>query len=237
MTLSPEHHAELRPIDYRSLVADYRAAAWCELHGGGTDDAKLLESFHKIHAYFLKALDRSRPRLFASVERSFFLDVIRKWIAMYLLCVGEVRGRFPRTGDSTDLVTLGRNWSERLEISYEGLDRLDLASRYAEYWAERSITWATTRERGEGVYESYGARMGFIGTAYYVLCDRLTRARRIMLRDQAANGIAAFDIHDAFRGLADPADLEVECVRREWYFEYVRPDAREALWGAARAGG
>ena len=37
-----------------------------------------------------------------------------------------------------------------------------------------------------------------------------------------------------FRGLADPEDLEAECVRRDWYFEL--PDAREALWVAARAG-
>ncbi|MEO8705752.1 MAG: hypothetical protein ABI867_37320 [Kofleriaceae bacterium] len=226
-----ETEAELEPIDYRSLVADFRAAAWCAQHVDTTDD-QLLASFHKIHAYFLRAIDRNRPRLFAGIDRPFLIDIIRKWIAMYRRCIDEVRARFPRTDDSADLVTLGRNWSARLEMSYEGLARLDLASRYAEYWAERSVTWATTRDRGEGVLESYAARMAFIGSDYYVLHDELSRTQMIMLRDQAGNGIPSFDAHDAFASLTEPSALEAECKRRSWFVEYVRPDARAALWTA-----
>ncbi|MEJ7602163.1 MAG: hypothetical protein WKG01_29975 [Kofleriaceae bacterium] len=237
MSLVSETQAELQPMDYRSLVADFRAAAWCEAHVDEADDRKLLESFHRIHSYFLRAIDRSRPRLFAGIERGTMINLVRKWMVMYLRCVDEVRGRFPRTDETADLVTLGRNWSARLAISYEGLDRLDVASRYAEYWAERSVTWLATGARGDGVSETYDARMGFIGSPYYVLHDTLKRASGLMLRDQAGNGITSFDLHDAFRGLVDPADLEAECVRRDWVFEYFHAEARHALWAAARAGG
>jgi hypothetical protein len=236
MSVVSEAVTELHPFDYRTMVADYRAAAWCEVHVDEASDAALLKSFHRIHEHFLRATSRNRPQLFSNVERSFFLETIRKWMTMYLRCVDEVRSRFPRTDDSTDLVALGRNWSERLGICYEGLGHLDFASRYAEYWAERSVTWMTTGARGKAVYETYDARMAFIGSEFYVLCDTLKRAKRVMIRDQARNGIPSFDIREAFRQLDDPADIEADCEQRDWHVHYIWPDARRALWDLARAG-
>lgn len=122
--------------------------------------------FMALHAYFLRNISRSRPTLSRGVDHAFLLDVVRKWMVMYLRAVDEVQARFPRTDDSPDLMALGINWSAKLAIAYEGLSRLDIASRYAEFWAERSITWAYTQARGAGVYASYTARLAFLGSAY-----------------------------------------------------------------------
>lgn len=228
-------HSEARipPIAFRSLVADFRAAIWCEGRPLDIDDATLLKGFHRVHESFLRAIDRSRPGLFAGVERSFFVDVIRRWIAMYVKGVQEVRGRFPRTDDSADLVALDQNWSERLGIAYEGLDRLDIVSRYAEYWAERAITWETTHERGRGVLETYDARMAFIGSRFYVLAEAMMHGRRIMLVDGARNGMTAFDLHALFRAAEAPSQLEERCEALEWRVSILEPDARQLLWEAA----
>jgi hypothetical protein len=69
-----------------------------------------------------------------------------------------------------------------------------------------------------------------------LLYDELKSAQQVMLRDQAHNWIPSFDVHDAFSVLADPSDLEAECKRRSWFVDYIRPDARAALWNALRWG-
>jgi hypothetical protein len=234
MSRPPEYIEVLAPIDYRAMLADFRAAVWCEAHVDEADDARLLKNFHAIHAAFLRAIDRDRPQLFADVDRSFFLVTLRKWLVMYLRGVEDVRARYPRTDDSTDLVILGTNWSERLGIAHEGLDGLSIVSRYAEYWAERTITWATTRARGEGVVESYDDRLAFVGSEYYVRCNALAHAGRVLIRDRAWNAIPAFDLRELFGGLVDPSKLEAECARRDWLVQVVQPDARGILWETAR---
>jgi hypothetical protein len=226
----------LSRIDFKPLTADFRAAIWCRIHVDEPDDAKLGVKFMAIHDFFLRNIGRRRPNLFMGVDRSFLLEVVRKWMVMYLRAVDEVRTRFPRTDDSPDLAALGTNWSAQLEIAFEGLSRLDIASRYAEFWAERSITWAQTRGRGEGVYESYEARLSFIGSAYYRLTDRLKRTRGLLVVDAAGNGITAFDLLDVFRQLDNAGQFGAECTRRQWHILHMPPDVQEALYRAARRG-
>jgi hypothetical protein len=118
--------AELDTLYYRSLMADFHAAVWCRAHQREPSDAKLMAKFGSIHRFFVRNIGRSRPELFADLDRTFFVDVVRKWMALYLHTLAELRERFPRTEDSADLVAEGHNWSEELGISYEGLDRLDI---------------------------------------------------------------------------------------------------------------
>lgn len=117
---------ELDSLYYRSLVADLRAAVWCRKFRHEPDDARLLSRFGAIHQYFVRNIGRDRPELFRGLSRSFLADVVRRWMELYLRVLDDLRERYPHTEDSDDLVAEGRNWSEELGISYEGLDRLDI---------------------------------------------------------------------------------------------------------------
>lgn len=224
----------LDSLYYRSFVSDLRAAAWCEEHRGETSDAKLATKFGSIHELFLRNIDRSRPELFRRMDRGFLVDVVRKWMDLYLCTLDELRGRFPRTEDSADLEAVGHNWSERLGIAYEGLDRLDVASRYAELWAERSVTWATTRARGEGVYESYAARVAFVGSPFYRLVDHLKRGGAFQLLDVAGNGVTSFDLHAALVGLDEPSALQGMLPRLGWHVVGLPDEVLAQLFAAAK---
>ena len=155
-------------------------------------------------------------------------------MALYLRTLAELRERFPRTDDSADLVAEGHNWSEELEISYEGLDRLDITSRYAELWAERSVTWATTRARGEGIYESYDARMAFVGSAYYVRVEQLKRTGELQLLDVAGNGVTAYDLWLALRGLDDIEQIPAVLERSQWYVTRSSPAILRTMLAEAK---
>ncbi|MFO7561147.1 MAG: hypothetical protein R6X02_00785 [Enhygromyxa sp.] len=237
MTPDPEiqpETAELDTLYYRSLVSDFRAAVWCREHHDEPSDAKLMTKFVSIHKLFVRNIGRSRPELFVGMERSLLIDVIRKWMALYLRTLDELRGRFPRTEDSPDLAAEGHNWSKELGISYEGLDRLDVASRYAELWAERSVTWATTGERGEGVYESYDARVAFVGSAYYRRVDELKRTGALQLLDVAGNGVTSFDLYAALRELDHVQQLPQVLERHEWLPAGCKPGVLQAMIDAAK---
>lgn len=237
MTPDIETHVERAELDtlyYRSLVADFHAAAWCRAHEHERSDARLMAKFVSIHRLFVRNIGRSRPELFVGLDRAFLVDVVRKWMALYLRTLAELRERFPRTNESADLVAEGRNWSEVLGISYEGLDRLDVASRYAELWAERSVTWAATRARGEGVYASYDARMAFVGSAYYRRVDELKRSGALQLLDVAGNGVTAYDLWLVARELDDLEQIPAALVRNEWYVSRSSPEVLRAVLAEAK---
>lgn len=228
--------AELDSLYYRSLVADLRAAVWCERFLNEPDDHALLARFGAIHQFFVRNIDRDRPELFRGLDRAFLVDVVRRWMVLYLRALEDLRQRYPYTDESADLVAEGCNWSERLGISYEGLDRLDITSRYAEIWAERSVTWATTRARGEGVLETYEARLEFIGSPFDHWYDHLKRTGQLQLLDAAGNGITSFDFHAMLVGLERIEDLGAELRRREWHVAALPRDVFDDLLAAARSG-
>lgn len=231
---TPVESAELDTLYYRSLMADFHAAVWCRAHQREASDAKLMAKFGSIHRFFVRNIGRSRSELFVGLDRTFLVDVLRKWMALYLRTLAELRERFPRTEDSADLVAEGHNWSEELQISYEGLDRLDITSRYAELWAERSVTWATTRARGEGVYESYAARMAFVGSPYYIRVEQLKRTGELQLLDVAGNGVTAYDLWQALRELDDIEQLPPVLKRNQWYVSRCSPAILQAMIAESR---
>lgn len=205
-------------------------------HRGETDDARLATKFGSIHELFVRNIGRRRPDLFRGVDRGFLIDVVRKWMHLYLRTLDELRGRFPRTDDSADLEVVGLNWSERLGIAYEGLERIDVASRYAELWAERAMTWATTQRRGEGVYASYEARLAFVGSPSYRLVDHLKRCGAFQLLDAAGNGVTSFDLHAALVELDEPSALWSALSRLEWHVVSLPDEVLRRLHAAARGG-
>ncbi len=226
--------ATLPAIDFKPLISDFRAVLWCREHIGETDDARLGAKFMAIHQYFVRTIGRDRPDLFKGVDRAFLLHVVRQWMKLYLRTVQEVRSRYPRTDVSADLVAVGVNWSEALGIAYEGLDRLDIASRYAEFWAERAVTWAQTQARGEGVYESFEQRVAFVGTPTYVAIDEIKRAKQFQFLDAAGNGITSFDIARIIATIANEAELRADFDRRGWHVQWLNSGALDQLIAVCR---
>lgn len=207
---------------FNFLVADLQAAAFCIEVIDEPDDRIVGRKFLSIHQFFLRNIDRDRPELFAGVDRALLVDLVRRWMRLYLLALAEVRRRFPRTDDSPDLVMKGRNWSEELDVSFEGLDRLDIASRYAEFWAERSI-------HDPAIRATFGERCAMVGSPAYVEYDQLHRDHQLLIVDGFTNGIPSYDLQRAMRELAHPDQLEESFGARGWRIRAMTPRARAAL--------
>lgn len=185
--------------EMKFLLADLRAAAWVSNVDPSLDADVLRTKFLSIHQFFLRNLGRSRPELFRGVDPGFLLDVVRKWIVLYRSTLALLQEEYPRCQGSMDLVLGDENWSATLGISFEGLAHagINYASRYAEFWAERSI-------RDPEVYASFERRLAFVGSPAYHELAALRRENRLVVKDDFANGVTAFDLYEALRG-APPA--------------------------------
>ncbi|MBK6918028.1 MAG: hypothetical protein IPH07_11560 [Deltaproteobacteria bacterium] len=181
------------------LVADLRAASWVLQVDPDLDADVLRTKFLSIHQFFLRNLGRSRPELFKGVDPRFLLDIVRKWIVLYRSTLALLQEEYPRVPGSVDLALGDENWSATLGISFEGLAQagINYASRYAEFWAERSI-------RDPEVYASFPQRLAFVGSPGYRELAALRRENRLVVKDDFANGVTAFDLYEALRA-ASPA--------------------------------
>jgi hypothetical protein len=202
--------------NFQILVTDLQAAGFCIDMIDEPDDRVLGRKFLSIHQAFLRNVDRSRPGLFADVDREMLVDIVRRWMRLYLHTLDDVRRRFPRGEDAPDLVIAGTNWSERLDASFAAIDRIDIPSRYAEFWAERSITDPVVRA-------SYDERFAMVGSACYVELDTLNRAGDLLIVDGFTNAIPVFDLA-RLRG-----DIDEECRARGWRILRLADTARSAL--------
>jgi hypothetical protein len=96
------------------------------------------------------------------------------------------------------------------------------------------VTWATTRARGEGVYESYDARMTFVGSAYYRRVDELKRTGALQLLDVAGNGVTSYDLWLVLRELDDIEQLPAVLDRSQWYVSRSSPAILQAMLAEAK---
>ncbi|HEY4240330.1 MAG TPA: hypothetical protein VGM88_10955 [Kofleriaceae bacterium] len=196
--------------DWRFLRADLRAAAWVREPQPADDDA-LVTRFCSLHLSLVRGIGRERPDLharFLAAPRALFAQVVRQWIALYGATLDALAARHPR--DARDLALDGTNWSELLGISYAGLlAGASDASRYAEYWAEKSM-------QSRAIHDSYAARLAFVGTPRYWRCHELTLAKDLVVVDALDNAIPSFDLCS---GALDPA----------WRVVALSPTAQFAL--------
>ena len=115
-------HEYMERDEWRFLLADFRAAAWCiECPLDQVDGETLLRKFLSLHQFFLRNIGRERPDLFAGVPDAFMIEIVRRWVLLYRQTLTALRTRYPRTRGSQDLKLGGVNWSEALGINYEGL--------------------------------------------------------------------------------------------------------------------
>jgi len=215
-----EHLAE---EEWRFLRADLRAAAWVIETEPDTDAETLLRKFLSLHQHFVKNIGRERPDLFTDVASSTMCEVVRHWIVLYRRTMAALYKRFPRVPGTPDLSLGGVNWSELLGVTFHGiLHGMSHASRYAEYWAEKSI-------KSRDVFESFAARLGFVATpAYWTLLD-LAVAKQLTVLDPLANAVTSFDLVETAAGARDAADVRDRFAARGWSVDALDDQAAAAV--------
>jgi hypothetical protein len=216
---------------FRILLTDLHAARWVNEFRDQRKDQVLVTRFLSIHQFFLKNLGKNRPGLLSDVDRSVMATVVRGWMELYQLGIDDLRRRYPRTMVTPDLVAEGTNWSAELDMSFDGLLGIDFPSRYAEFWAERSI-------RDRKVFESYEARRDFIASFAYRLVEELVLDDQLLVVDDLTNGITAFDLMEAIRPVADDSGrIGSKLEEHGWHVMLLTPVAASALARAGLTGG
>jgi hypothetical protein len=190
------------------------------------DDETLLRKFLSLHQFFMRNIGRERPELFAGIADAFMVDVVRRWILLYRQTLVALRKRYPRAAGTRDLSLGGVNWSEGLGITYEGLlAGASHSSRYAEYWAEKSL-------KSRSIYESYDARCAFVDTSDYWSMFELANAKQLIVVDQLVNAVPWFDLVQVSVGATGADDIRQRCVAHQWRVDALHDDAARALLAA-----
>lgn len=169
------------------LFNDLTAANWVYSTKEDASDKDLLNSFAEIHRIFLNRLNRQEKGIFDRVPKPHLVKVIRGWASLYRCTLGLLRNQYPRSKFTRDLIIGHTNWSERLNISASGLIVIDHSSRYAEFWAERSI------KTKEG-YSSLESRRSFVGSPAFNGYAELVRKNEFLALDGFSNGVTSYDM-------------------------------------------
>lgn len=222
-------HETMKLGHSKVLLGDFRGAQWIARNSSEMDAETLRKRFSAIHEFFIRNVRRSRPGLFADVDPSLFVDVIRKWMVLYGEALDVLRARYPRTAQTFDLQLEGTNWSLELEISMEGLLEIGYFSRYAEVWAEKSL-------KGEGWYRSYPARRQFLGSAGFWHAFELAKSGTLDIVDDLGNGVTAFDLIAIARSPLFRGDLRATMLGVGWKIRTLDDDALATILWYARHG-
>jgi len=220
-------HEYMERDEWRFLLADFRAAAWCiECPLDHVDGETLLRKFLSLHQFFLRNIGRERPDLFVGVPDAFMVDIVRRWVRLYRKTLSALRERYPRVPGTTDLRLGGVNWSELFGITYEGLlFGASHSSRYAEYWAEKSL-------KSRSIYETYDARAEFVATPDYWRLFDLANDKKLIVVDQLVNAVPWFDLVRVSAGAADGDEIRRRCAAHQWRVDALHEDAVVALLAA-----
>jgi len=209
--------------EWRFLHADLRAGSWVLDTDPDAEPGVLLRKFFSIHQFFLRNIGRDRPELFRDVPKERMLDVVRRWIVLYRRTLAALGERFPRRPGTPDLRLAGVNWSEAFGISFEGIVKgTSSASRYAELWAERSL-------KSEGTFETFEARLAFVGTPDYWRVFERRLAKRLVVNDDLANAVTSFDLIGASAGASGAEELRQRFVERGWEVDAIDEESAAVL--------
>ena len=207
---------------YQLLLANVHAAGWVVRQQQQTDDQTLLNKFFALHEHILKSMNRPREGLFDHIDPTFMAAVVRGWMKMYTAALDDLRTQHPRTNHSTDLQAAGVNWSQKLGITYQGLLRIGSPSRYAEFWAERSL-------KDRDIYDSFDARMKFIGTPPYRDIADLIQDDQLLVLDDAPNAIPSYDLLLTAAAAPNPDQYLQAFQNAGWHVQKLTPTAIQTL--------
>lgn len=196
------------------LVNDLTAAHWVSNIDNDLSDQLLVDRFMEIHHGFLKRLARQEKGIFSQVPITKLIQVVRGWILLYQCTLTLLRKQYPRLSTSRDLVIASSNWSEKLNISASGLLLIDHSSRYAEFWAERSI-------KTKDGYSSLESRLSFVGSYVYNEYAEMVRKGKLLVLDSFSNGVTSYDMMLFLRERScSPKSFLSEIGKMGWRVEY-----------------
>lgn len=205
------------------LINDLIAANWVSSIDTYKTDESLVDAFMEIHQVFLHRLNRQEKGFLRSVSISHLAKVVRGWINLYKRTLSLLRYQFPRQSTTRDMVIEGFNWSERLKISAGGLLLIDHSSRYAEFWAERSIN---TKDG----YSSLSSRLAFVGSWAYNEYAQMVRKGELLVLDGFSNGVTSYDMMIFIGGInCSVEDFLCEIKNKDWRLERGDEEAIERL--------
>lgn len=191
------------------FLNDLVAAAWVAAINIRGHDEETVDAFMRLHESFMDRLGRENKGFFSKIDHDYLSKIIFGWIRLYSGTLDELRSRFPRTTKSTDLVSNGINWSKKLEVSAKGIARIDNASRYAEFWAERSV-------RDPKVFRTLKVRTDFIGSSPYIHYSDVVDEGGLLVLDQRRNGIPAYDFWEIMTVFRPESAHELKVVVRDF---------------------
>lgn len=166
---------------------DLTAAYWVSTIESDLSDQLLVDRFMEIHHIFIGRLNRQEKGIFTKVPIMQLAKVVRGWMSLYQCTMSLLRAQYPRSSASRDLVIGKVNWSERLNVSASGLLLIDHSSRYAEFWAERSI-------KTKDGYSSLEFRLSFVGSSAYNEYAQMVRRGELLVLDGFSNGVTSYDM-------------------------------------------
>lgn len=171
------------------LLADLQTAKWIERINLYADLEQLTEHFIYYHHHLTQTVMGTTVKRLEQIDKLFLGTVILKWSTLYSTALSQLRKHFP-LGSAPSLTVNSKNWSEILLISSVGLARLANESRYAEYWAEKSLS-------NSAVYDSYADRLEFMTTDLHLQLSHLKLTGSLTIYDAVNLGITTYDIAKA----------------------------------------
>jgi len=206
------------------LYNDLTAAQWVSSIHSDITDQLLVDRFMEIHLVFLGRLGRQDKGFFRKIPLINLSKVVRGWMLLYQCTINLLRQQHPRTTTSVDLVIGNVNWSERLKLSAGGLLFIDHSSRYAEYWAERSI-------KTKYGYDSLASRLSFVGHSAFNEYAQMVRKGELLVLDTFSNGVTSYDMMLFVRESGCPPELFLSEIKKQgWRVEIGGKKAIENIF-------
>ncbi|MBD2120280.1 hypothetical protein [Trichocoleus sp. FACHB-262] len=171
------------------LLADLQTAKWIERINLYTDLEQLAEHFIYYHHHLTQTIIGTTVKRLEQIDKLFLGTVIQKWSTLYSTALSQLRKHFP-LNSAPSLTVNSKDWSEILLINSVGLARLANESRYAEYWAEKSLCNST-------VYDSYADRLEFLTTDLHLQLSHFKLTGSLTIYDTANLGVTTYDIAKA----------------------------------------
>jgi len=171
------------------LLADLKSIKYAEKLKSTSDLTKTVNHFIEYHHHLTKKITGTTVSRLEAVDKNLLGEIIYKWACLYLEAVQQLRQRFP-LNTAPHLVIDSKDWSQDLEINAFGLLRIANESRYAEYWAEKSLTDST-------MFHSYDERFNFLANNNHFQISNLKLTNSLVVFDQSNLGITTYDLFQA----------------------------------------
>ncbi|GEM_PF-5465818 len=200
------------------LVADLQAARWvAERPSAAADD---VQHFLALHDSITTSIFGRVVSALRNLDPAFVAGIVVGWRALFRAGLEDLRIRYgPPDGEFRVNAV---DWSAVLGLSLSALARLPSVSRYAEYWAEMSVSNSSVRATLQD-------RLDFIGSPLYVRLSQLVGGQALLLFDQKALGVPSYDLVQHLR--AAPAGPSNSDLFRGlgWHAPRITAEAEIAL--------